>query len=373
MGKKVFYLIDHFKDPFAGTEGQIYALIKGLIDREIETEMAIFKQSEYITKKEFPCPVKTLNIEKMLSLNAIITLIKLAIYLKRKNYGLVHIYFNDASVIAPIILRCFGIKVIISRRDMGFWYTPLVSMILRVNSKFINACICNSHAVKNKTMEVEGIPNSKLSVVYNGLPDYKINKMEINQVKEINELAPEKNIIIGIVANIRPIKRISDLIHAAKILADENEFDFKIAIIGGGDDKELKDLCEQLKIADKVLFFGAKQNVGDYINIFDIAVLTSESEGLSNSIIEYMGFGKPVVCTDAGGNSELIQQGVNGYLYPVGDVHELAKSLNELLKSKDKCKKLGSNGRHKVEVEFSIDTMVNNTLKIYRNFGVGQC
>ena len=86
-----------------------------------------------------------------------------------------------------------------------------------------------------------------------------------------------------------------------------------------------------------------------------------------------MGFGKPVVCTDAGGNSELIQHGVNGYLYPVGDIKKLAESLLALLSNKSECKKLGNNGRIKVQEEFTIDKMINDTLKIYRHFGVGHC
>lgn len=373
MASKVFFLIDHFKDPFAGTEGQVYALIKGLRDRKIEAQLAVFKPSEYIINQQFPCPVKVLDIKKMLSLKAIIELLKLGFYLKRNDFKLVHIYFNDASVIAPVILRCFGIKVVISRRDMGFWYTPRLAKILKFNAKFVNACICNSHAVKDKTMEVENLTLSKMHVVYNGLPDYKISPDDVTQVEKINEFLPRSNKIIGIVANIRPIKRIQDLMYAAEKIAAQQKFDFKIAMVGGGNESELTSLCKQLNIADKVIFLGAQKNVEKYVMNFDIAVLTSESEGLSNSIIEYMAAGKPVVCSNVGGNNELIKHGLNGYLYPVGDIQQLTNYLIALLESADDRKAFGLSGQRKVIESFSMNNMINDTLKVYSQLGVSQC
>lgn len=373
MASKVFFLIDHFKDPFAGTEGQVYALIKGLMARNIEAQLAVFKPSEYILKQQFPCPVKVLDIKKMLSLKAIAALLKLGFYLKRNDFKLVHIYFNDASVIAPVILRCFGVKVVISRRDMGFWYTPMLAKILKFNAKFVNACICNSHAVKDKTMEVENLALSKMHVVYNGLPEYKISPDEVDKAQTIKEFLPQSNKIIGIVANIRPIKRIQDLIYAAEKIAAQKKFAFKIAIVGGGDESELATLCKLLNITDKVIFLGAQKNVEKYLKNFDIAVLTSDSEGLSNSIIEYMAAGKPVVCSNVGGNNELIKHGFNGYLYPVGDIQQLSNYLIALLESADDRKAFGLNGQRQVIENFSMNNMINDTLKVYSQLEVSQC
>lgn len=370
MASKVFFLIDHFKDPFAGTEGQVYALIKGLMARNIEAQLAVFKPSEYILKQQFPCPVKVLDIKKMLSLKAIAALLKLGFYLKRNDFKLVHIYFNDASVIAPVILRCFGLKVVISRRDMGFWYTPMLAKILKFNAKFVNACICNSHAVKAKTMEVENLALAKMHVVYNGLPEYKISPDDVDKAETIKEFLPPSNKIIGIVANIRPIKRIQDLIYAAEKIAAQKKFDFKIAIVGGGDESELAALCKLLNITDKVIFLGAQKNVEKYLKNFDIAVLTSDSEGLSNSIIEYMAAGKPVVCSNVGGNNELIKHGLNGYLYPVGDIQQLSNYLIALLESADDRKAFGLNGQRQVIENFSMNNMINDTLKVYSQLGV---
>ena len=107
--KKVLFLMDCFKNPFAGTEGQLYALVKGLNKANISTELAVFQNNKYIDSGSFPCKVNVLNITKMLHVMTIVKLVKLALYCRFKKFKLVHIYFNDASVIAPIILRIFGL------------------------------------------------------------------------------------------------------------------------------------------------------------------------------------------------------------------------------------------------------------------------
>ncbi|MCW8930336.1 MAG: glycosyltransferase, partial [Gammaproteobacteria bacterium] len=172
--KKILFLMDHFKNPYAGTEGQLYALIHGLQEQGISTELAVFRNSEYINSGQFPGKIQILNVTKMLHIMTLIRLIKLALYCRREKYELIHIYFNDASVIAPMILSLFGLKVIISRRDMGYWYNTKLLKILRWNARFHKGCICNSEAVKQITMEQEHIPERKMYVVHNGLPKNKI-------------------------------------------------------------------------------------------------------------------------------------------------------------------------------------------------------
>lgn len=369
MSNKVFFLIDYFKDPYAGTEGQVYALINGLLNQGTDVQMAVLRPSDYVLTQNLPCPVRILDIQKMLSIKALVQLVMLAAFLKKNDFKFVHIYFNDASVIAPFILKIFGIKTIISRRDMGFWYTPAVIKILKFNAHFIEACICNSHAVKQLTMDTEHISSSKVHVVYNGLPEAKKIPSDSVADGELDALIQGKQ-VIGLVANIRPIKRIADLIYAIADIASRNTFDVVALIIGAGDQGELKALCKTLNIEHRVYFLGSKKNVAQYINKFDVAVLSSESEGLSNAIIEYMAAGLPVVCSDVGGNSELIEHEVNGYLYSVGDVKKMAFLIEKLLEKPEIRQAFGSYSMKVVREKFSMDSMIRNTLNTYQSLGV---
>ncbi|MFD2228576.1 glycosyltransferase [Alkalimarinus sediminis] len=365
MGK-VYYLIDHFKDPYAGTEGQLYALIKALVEQKKRIEVGVFRNSDYIKSGDFPCSVKVLGITKMFSPVAFFKLFQLGFYLRKNNFKLVHIFFNDASVIAPIVLKLFGIKVIISRRDMGFWYTDTLKKILKFNANFVDGCICNSEAVKQVTVDSEGYALSQVHVVYNGLPPHKLAKVDKLQQTDDSKT-------IGIVANIRPVKRIQDLVSAFAIVKKTVQ-QAKLVIVGDGDNTSLLHQATALGVADAIEFTGAQKNVAQYIAQFDVATLTSESEGLSNAIIEYMVYSKPVVCSRVGGNPELVEHGTNGLLYDVTNVEQLAEHLIKLLQDSALSEEYGRNGREKVEKEFSIQQMVTNTLSIYSKYGysVGQ-
>jgi len=352
--------MDHFKNPYAGTEGQLFALIKGLQERNITTELAVFSSSEYTDSGQLPCKVSDLNISKMLQLSTLFKIAGLARYCRQNQFKLVHIYFNDASVIAPIILRLFGLKVIISRRDMGYWYNSKLLKILRLNAGFHQGCICNSEAVKKITVEQEHILQQKAYVVCNGMPDNKIPGFDSQKITE--QYTQHQ---IGLVANIRPIKRMQDLIKAMKLVRQEVA-DVNLIIVGGGDEPaSLQLLAKEYGVDDVVTFAGAQEKVSDYIKQFQIAVLCSQSEGLSNAIMEYMAHQKPVICSDVGGNSELVEHGVNGYLYPAGDIKLLAKYLIELLQNTEKSITLGKNGYNKIINNFTMNNMVNSTIDVY--------
>ena len=372
---KVYYLIDHFKDPYAGTEGQLYALIKSLVEQKKRIEVGVFRDSDYIQSGQFPCPVEVLGIAKMFSPVAFFKLFQLGFYLRKNNFKLVHIFFNDASVIAPIVLKCFGLNVIISRRDMGFWYTDTLKKILKFNAIFVDACICNSEAVKQITVESEGYKREHVHVVYNGLPPHKLTDTATatTSTPDTDEIDADAKKKVGIVANIRPVKRMQDLVSALAIVKKTVK-QAQLVIVGGGDHSALYKQATDLGVADSIEFAGAQKDVAQYIDQFDVAALTSESEGLSNAIIEYMVFSKPVVCSRVGGNPELIEHGKNGLLYDVGNVEQLAERITLLLKDPKLSEEYGRNGRDKVEKEFSIQQMVSNTLSIYSKYGysVGQ-
>src|SRR5690606_12517171 len=138
-------------------------------------------------------------------------------------------------------------------------------------------------------------------------------------------------------------------------------------VVGGGDPSSLKRLAEALQVGNQVIFFGSQPDVHRYIEHFDIAVLCSESEGFSNSIIEYMCAGKPVVCSKTGGNPEIVEHGKNGFMFSVGDVEALAAYIRQLLDDAMLRRQLGLAGREWVQQNFSVERMVDAHLNLYRD------
>jgi len=96
-----------------------------------------------------------------------------------------------------------------------------------------------------------------------------------------------------------------------------------------------------------------------------VAVLCSESEGFSNALIEYMQAGRPIICTDTGGNPELVQNGTNGFLVPVGDANALADCLVKLLSDGVLARKLGDAARETVRSTYSHTRMLNEQMACY--------
>lgn len=358
--RKIMFLADAYENPYAGTEGQLHELIVGLQDRGIEVTLTLLRPSAYIEENGFPCPVQVLGIGRLASVAALRKMARFASATKQAGFELVHIFFNDSSLIAPLFLRRAGLKTIISRRDMGFWYTATRKLILRLNSLLVNAAVTNSEAVKSETAASEWIPKSRIHVIYNGYKQSEILTTSATHTSEPIAAAAGTRVII--VANVRPIKRIHDLIDAAARLRHKN---ISFIVVGSGDQKSLMARARQHGVADRIHLLGQRTDVPVLLANSHIAVLCSESEGFSNAIIEYQMAGRPVICTNAGGNPEIIQDGRNGCLYEVGDVNRLAELISRLADDPAQAASLGEAGRRMVQERFGLTRMVGAHIELY--------
>lgn len=356
---KILYVIDSYANPNAGTEGQLFQLIKHLNRKLFAPKLLVFTESEWLKNNDFPCPVEILGHSSIKSPSTWLALRKKAKQYKNEGYKLAHIYFNDASVICPPVFYFYGIKTLISRRDMGYWYNPLYRILLPITGKFVTKVLVNSKAVGDITNQVEKISNDKIAVIYNG---YDANTAELSKIEQLNDFKGN-SVLLGIVANIRPIKRMQDAIEAVAILHDLN---VKLVIIGGGDSTELHQLSKKLNSEDKILFLGARSDVKSCLQYIDIGLLCSESEGFSNAIVEYQFAGLPVVCSRVGGNPEAVTDGINGYLYEAGNVQELQQKLSLLLCDKELRQKMSLAAKSTAENNYTIDTMILAHKKIYQ-------
>ncbi len=177
--------------------------------------------------------------------------------------------------------------------------------------------------------------------------------------------------LVGLVANVRPIKRIQDLVRALARLKDEVPA-LNVVLIGAGDQEPLRDLGHELGVGDRLHCLGGRNDVPACLNALDIGVLCSESEGFSNALVEYMLAGLPVVCTEAGGNPEAVEHGETGLLYGVGDVERLATHLQCLAGDVEYRQTLGERGRKVAQERFSMATMVDAHLALYSDLLEGR-
>jgi glycosyltransferase involved in cell wall biosynthesis len=144
--------------------------------------------------------------------------------------------------------------------------------------------------------------------------------------------------------------------------------DAKLLIIGEGPSgDELRDLSKKLNLGDSVKFVKATLDIRRFLAVMDIFVFPSMQEGLGLSLIEAMASGKACIATSIGGISSVIEDGKNGLLVHPGDSHSLTKAMRRLLLDKGLFSRLGNAARDSVKNKFSLDRMVEDTIKFYES------
>lgn len=213
-------------------------------------------------------------------------------------------------------------------------------------------------------LKAYGAPEKKSKVIYNGFNFDRLKGIAgRNIVRE--ELAISTEYIIGMVASFGSPKDYQTYYTAARELLERRS---DVTFLALGSDTESEESVSMIAPGNRNYFrlIGKKRDVESYINIMDICVLSSRTEGISNAILEYMALGKPVVASDAGGTSELVDNNNSGFLFTPGDHVALANKLNLLLNDGKLRKKMGAYARSRVMDHFSIDLMVNRYIDLYK-------
>ncbi|KAE8546981.1 glycosyltransferase [Marinobacter nauticus] len=363
MPVPILYVIDSFKNPHAGTEGQLYQLVQGIDRKRFSPHLLVFQESAYLKENGFPCSYTVLGRSGLTNPAAWLALWKEAKRFRESGGKIVHAFFIDPSIMCPIIFRPFGVHTVISRRDMGYWYTKKYLFLLRCSRRAVSSVIANSQAVKDVVSRNERVPKDGIDVIYNGYEERVGDASIPDEVLFLRNQYPDA--VFGvIVANIRPLKRISDAIVSLAVVVQKGG-NLRLVVIGDGDHNGLSQQAEALGVRERVHFLGRRSDVADCLPAFDIGILCSESEGFSNSIVEYMRSGLPVVCSSVGGNPEAVEHGVSGYLYNCGDTNELADSLMKLVLDENLRHKIGASALASSGARFSKRVMVEEHQDVY--------
>lgn len=279
-----------------------------------------------------------------------------------------HDFYTNTFGISSGALARLPVRIASMRETEGM-RTRAQKSVQRMAFSLSHGIVVNSAAVRNKLLE-NGISNEKIEVVYNGLNMARVTTARsrdesANFLKLPSSFSPE-TLFVTIVANMRhDVKDYPMFLRAAKIvkrsvpqsaflLAGEGE-------LSGG----LQQLAGELDILDSAIFLGRCDKLADLLNVSTVCVLSSKAEGFSNSIIEYMAAGKPVVATDVGGASEAITEGTTGWLVRSGDHETMAARIISLLIDLPRADEMGQAGREVVATRFSCETQLRQTEELY--------
>ncbi|MBS0169848.1 MAG: glycosyltransferase family 4 protein [Nitrospira sp.] len=285
--------------------------------------------------------------------------------LKDEHVDVIHAHEFDANVQGSFVSALTGIPLVATVHGKNyFWEKFRRRLAYRWVSRRATM-VAVSENLKHFIVDKVGVDSRDVKVVYNGvnvLPP--CSPADIEQCRKELDL-PTGNQIVGVVGNLYPVKGHQYLIAAIPtILAKCPKTTFVFA--GRGQlEAELKEQAHQLGIDGYVRFLGLRQDIPQILALLDVFVLPSLSEGLSMAILEAMVAGKPVIATDVGGNPELVEDGVTGYLVPSQNSQALADRVIALLTEKGHALQFGKTGQLRAQGQFSLQTMVQNYQSLY--------
>ncbi len=352
----VLYIIQYLGH--GGTERQLVELMLGLDKSRFCPHLCTLTPSEGLFE-ELSVPKIDLQFQSFGHPSIFSKLRQLSAFIREHNIHIVQTFSQDPFLIAAMVKPWHGFKLVGSFRDLGFWRTKAAVFKMRSAYPFCDMFIANSHAVKDFFVRADRLNADHIEVIYNG-----INVAE--ELSAHDNATLKSPPFVGIVANFnRPVKRVDDFIRMAALVSHDWP-ETRFVVVGEGPMRdELEKLSRSLGIEKDVQFTGQLTNPLDYVRSFRVGVITSETEGLCNAILEYMALGVPVVATATGGNPELIHDGENGFLVAVGDTEQMAKKVGILLKDEILRSQMGVANLKRVADSFSLPRMVAKHESLY--------
>ena len=226
---------------------------------------------------------------------------------------------------------------------------------------FSDVIIGNSKA----GLKAYNAPIKKSIVIYNGY-NFKRSENLLEKKSIRQQLNIHTKYIIGMVATFSKSKDYNTYFKAASIvLRKRNDITF-MAIGNNTDSLAAQGLVDQ-QFKDHFRLLGKKSNIESFINVFDIGVLATFTEGISNSIMEYMALGKPVIATFGSGTNEIVENHETGFLVKVSDPQDLANKIEFLLNNIAQGFQMGLKGQQRIKNNFSINCMIEKYTAVYKN------
>lgn len=341
---RVFLMIDSFET--GGTERQFITLAKSLNPERFPVEIGCLQTGGPL--RQFVTSARHFDLGGSLyGLRSWRTRMMLSRHLRRHRVQIAHGFdFYSNLALIPAARWAKTPVVIGSLRQLGDLLTPAQFRVQEFLFRRCDFVVCNSRAAAARLTN-SGFPEAKIRVIGNALaPEF---------FQPASAIIPRSSGIlrVGMIARMNAQYKNHDVFlrAAAKLAQSHPNSEFVLA--GDGPlRQELETLCCELGIRERVYFLGDCRDVPSVLASLDVSVVPSDSESLSNAILESMAAGVPVVATQVGGNLELVGEN-RGLLVRCGDVDALAGALTQLFANPALRECLGSAGKDFAQTRFS--------------------
>ena len=352
----------------AGGERYLLDLIR-CSDKSIKHIVALPYEGPFVQLlQNNGCLYSIIPMKSKFSLKALKDLLEL---IRNNKVNITHTHGYRANFYGRIVSIFTGVKNVSTIHVSLFDYidTPLLMQYLYIflekilsfkTSKFI----CISKAMANDIIRL-GVGENKISLIHNGVDLDRFFPRPVLEEKK-RELGVATGVpVIGTIGRMVTEKGQIYLIEALKYLKTEWK-DLKCLFVGDGPLRsQLMQTARDFGIEEMCIFTGIREDIEDIYPILDIFVLPSIREPFGLVLLEAMATEVPVIATASGGPLDIIRSGINGILVPPKDSSALANAVIIVLNNKELARTMGLAAREKVEQEFSVEKMVEETEKVY--------
>ncbi len=358
-------VLDSVKED-AGTERLVAALATRLDHRLFEPHVCCFEESARLANLSRHLRTALFPLGRVYSPAGLRTIWRFRRYIVQNQIDVVHSFMTRADIFG--VLAALGLRrvvVVTSRLNTGYWYTPAYKRLFRILNHYTAHVVTNSAYAKKVVAAAEKLAPDKITVLYTGVDLARYSSSSGDPSVAVSLGVPSDAQVVGVVANYRPVKDLALFLKSAHIVAAAAPR-AAFLLVGKGELRpELEKLALELKIGDRVFFSDGRGSVPDYLARMSVACLSSLSEGLPNAILEYMAAGLPVVATDVGGNSELVADGVTGYLVRGRTPEAFAEPIIRLLRDDALRTAMGQKGLERARTEFDLSAAVRRLEHFY--------
>jgi glycosyltransferase involved in cell wall biosynthesis len=354
-----------------GTEGQCARVAMGLAGRGTLQRVGVFRRRGFFLEAvEAACgPVREVAIRHLARPGTLREIARLAAWLRQEQIDVLHAWDADAAIFGQFAARRAGVKFVTSRRDLGQIYPSWKMALMRRADRQADRVVANAEAVQTHFI-AQGLPADKIVVLPNLLDLEERDRLAAAPFSRAAELPAGRRLVV--VNRLDPEKNVGLLIDALPLV--RSDFSDAVLVVAGAG-RELPVLRAQAAargVAAAVYFLGETHEVPALLPLCEIgALVPSRNEGLSNTILEYMAAGLPVLATDCGGNRELVRDGATGRLVPATtDAAAVARAWTSLLRDRAGAAAMGQTGRAHVERNHARETVLDRFADLYAQTAV---
>lgn len=354
-----------------GTERHVVNLVRKLDAMKFDISMGCLNKTGPFLKdiERMQIPVEEYTIGSLRSRRAFQEQIRCARAVRSQRIDIVHTYGFYSNVFGIPAAKLGGAgHVVASVRDT-LEFPPVQRLVHKLVCRFADHILVNADIIRQRLI-AEGYNGEKIRVIKNGIDLSRFTpKTESGKLRQELGLYPTAPVVV-VLARLSKVKGIEYFLEAAGAVAKRFE-DARFLIVGDLKDdpaykSSLKRQAVRLGLGRRVIFAGFRLDVPEILAEASISVLPCHTgEGLSNSILESMAAGLPVVATTVGGNPELVDDARTGILVPPRDAGALAGAISLLLSGTEMARRFGAAGRERAMQEFSLERMVRTTENFY--------